>query len=79
MGWKYPWKPGATSAVEGGRKAYGRRRETIGTVADGVCVGALREGISFGLLMDPETGVSAHARDFHVTVSPVRKPCNGRL
>lgn len=34
-------------------------------MADVVCVADVHEGISFGFLMDPETGVSARALDLH--------------
>ena len=36
-----------------------------GRVADVVCVADVHEGIGFGFLMDPETGVSARALDLH--------------
>jgi exonuclease SbcD len=35
------------------------------TMVDVVCVGDVHEGISFGFLIDPETGVSARALDLH--------------
>jgi len=36
-----------------------------GAMADVVCVGDVHEGIGFGFLVDPETGVSARALDLH--------------
>ena len=45
-------------------KAYPGWRDD-GSMADVVCVGDVHEGISFGFLMDPETGVSARALDLH--------------
>jgi len=36
-----------------------------GLMADVVCVGDVHEGISFGFLVDPETGVGARALDLH--------------
>src|SRR3989449_11285807 len=36
-----------------------------GPIADVVCVADVHEGISFGFLVDPETGVSARALDLH--------------
>jgi exonuclease SbcD len=36
-----------------------------GRMADVVCVGDVHEGVGFGFLVDPETGVSARALDLH--------------
>lgn len=39
--------------------------EMLGRMGDVVCVGDVHEGIGFGYLVDPETGVSARALDLH--------------
>src|SRR3972149_1983040 len=48
-----------------GLQSLRRRGGMTGRMADVVCVGDVHEGVGFGFLVDPETGVSARALDLH--------------